>query len=974
MPLFPRKLLPTAVMFLAMAIAFGVYVRSEKQIDLANDQRHLSFVLANQLRQSSDDLTRMARTYVVTGDPRYKQYYQDILDIRDGRKVRPTGYLAIYWDMVVADEQSPRTNGGQAVALLELMRQAGFADDELRKLGEAKANSDGLTVIELEAMKLVETTGPAAEVNRSRARLMMHDARYHRAKAAVMRPINEFYARMDQRTAYRIHAAERDAGMLRLVFILFVLGAIFTLWQTYAALRKTLGGSAAEVQKHIREIGQGDFSGSIAIAPGMEHSVLGNLSAMQIQLKTHETKRRRAEDELRISYEALHGILETTLDGFWRVDDQGSLLDVNPTYSDQSGYKREELLGMKISQLEAKENAAETAEHIRHVVENGHDQFETRHRRKDGSIWHVEVSTTYRNIAGGHMFVFLRDITARKQAEEELRIAATAFESREGMVITDANSVILRINPAFTEITGYTADDVVGKTPRLLKSNRHDADFYRTMWETINRTGGWQGEVWDRRKDGEEYQKWLTISAVKDEDGAVTHYIGAQYDITERKQAEEKINELAFFDQLTGLPNRTLLMDRLKQTMTASSRSGSYGALLLLDLDKFKTLNDTLGHDMGDLLLQQVAQRLTTCVRAGDTVARLGGDEFVVMLASLSMNEGDAATQTEAVGEKIIATLNQTYQLKDVAYHSTPSIGATLFRSQQNAIDDLLKQADLAMYKSKEAGRNALRFFDPDMERVVMKRAALENDLREAVAERQFLLHYQPQLAGGQLTGSEALVRWRHPRRGRVSPAEFIPLAEETGLILPLGHWVLETACIQLAAWAARPEMAHLTVAVNVSAHQFRQPDFVAQVLAVLKDTGANPQRLKLELTESLLVANVEEIIEKMFALKAKGVGFSLDDFGTGYSSLAYLKRLPLDQLKIDQSFVRDVLSDPNDAAIARTIIALAQSLGLGVIAEGVETEAQRDFLAKSGCHAYQGYFFSRPLPLEGFEEFAQRV
>jgi predicted signal transduction protein with EAL and GGDEF domain len=322
---------------------------------------------------------------------------------------------------------------------------------------------------------------------------------------------------------------------------------------------------------------------------------------------------------------------------------------------------------------------------------------------------------------------------------------------------------------------------------------------------------------------------------------------------------------------------------------------------------------------MGDVLLQQVAQRLTTCVRAGDTVARLGGDEFVVMLASLSMNEAEAASQTEAIGEKIVVALNRTYQLRDVAYHSTPSIGATLFSGHQTEIDVLLKQADLAMYKAKEAGRNTLRFFDPEMERVVTIRAALEDDLRQAIQERQFLLHYQPQMVGGQLAGSEALVRWQHPKRGMVSPAEFIPLAEETGLILPLGHWVLQTACSQLASWATRPGMAHLTVAVNVSADQFRQDDFVYQVLSILKQTGADPQRLKLELTESLLVSNVEEVIDKMFALKAKGVGFALDDFGTGYSSLSYLKRLPLDQLKIDQSFVRDVLTDANDASIART-------------------------------------------------------
>jgi diguanylate cyclase (GGDEF)-like protein len=432
---------------------------------------------------------------------------------------------------------------------------------------------------------------------------------------------------------------------------------------------------------------------------------------------------------------------------------------------------------------------------------------------------------------------------------------------------------------------------------------------------------------------------------------------------------------LAFFDQLTGLPNRTLLMDRLRQAMTASSRSNRYGAVLFIDLDKFKTLNDTLGHDMGDLLLQQVAQRLTSCVRVGDTVARMGGDEFVVMLASLSVDERDAAIQAEAIGEKIIKTINQAFQLKDVTYHSTPSIGATLFNGSQTEIEVVLKQADLAMYRSKDAGRNTLRFFDPDMEVDVMKRAALERDLRLAVQEQQFLLHYQAQVdTTGRLTGVEVLVRWQHPRRGMVSPAEFIPFAEETGLILPLGHWVMETACKQLAIWAGQPELSHLKVAVNVSAYQFRRDDFVAQVLAILDSTGANPQRLKLELTESLLVDDVENIIGKMNALKAKGVSFSLDDFGTGFSSLSYLKRLPLDQLKIDQSFVRDILTDPNDAAIARTIVALAESLDLQVIAEGVETEEQRDFLANSGCHAYQGYLFSRPLPLEEFEAFAMRV
>ena len=600
---------------------------------------------------------------------------------------------------------------------------------------------------------------------------------------------------------------------------------------------------------------------------------------------------------------------------------------------------------------------------------------DVRLRHKDGSLFWGTVTGRAVDPAHPHegsIWIY-SDITERKQAEEQLRIAATAFESQVGMIVTNTDSVILRVNRAFTEITGYTSGEALGQTPHLLKSGRHGPDFYRAMWESIHLTGGWQGEVWDKCKDGREFPAWLTISAVKDEHGAVSHYVSTHQDISERKQAEDKINELAFYDLLTGLPNRTLLRDRLKQAMAASARSGNHGALLFIDLDNFKTLNDTLGHDMGDQLLKLVAQRLMACVREGDTAARFGGDEFVVLLAGLSAEQEGAANNIEAVTEKILTALGQSYEIGDLPHRSTASIGVTLFGRSSDTPDELMKQADLAMYKAKEAGRNTVCFFDPALESAVKERAALEHSLRQAIAEKRFVLHYQAQVAGARLTGAEALVRWQHPQRGMVSPAEFIPLAEETGLILALGHWVLETACRQLAGWATHPEMDHLTLAVNVSANQFLQPDFVDQVSKVIAQSGANPQRLKLELTESLLVSNVGDVIEKMFALKAKGVGFSLDDFGTGYSSLSYLKRLPLDQLKIDQSFVRDILTDPNDAAIARTIVALAQSLGLSVIAEGVESEAQRDFLASFGCHAYQGYFFSRPLPLDDFKEFVRR-
>ena len=580
-------------------------------------------------------------------------------------------------------------------------------------------------------------------------------------------------------------------------------------------------------------------------------------------------------------------------------------------------------------------------------------------------------TSTYRDELDILVESFNHFLADRKKAAEQLLIAATAFESQEAMMVTDTNGIVLRINKAFAETTGYSPEEIVGQTPRLLRSGRHDEAFYRQMWESINLTGAWQGEIWDRHKSGNQYLKWLTISAVRNAEGGITHYIGTHYDLTERKKAEERINALAFYDQLTNLPNRILLVEHLNRSMAASLRSGSHGALLFIDLDNFKTLNDTQGHEMGDLLLKQVADRLKQCVRGEDTVARQGGDEFVVLLSDLGTSEPEAASTAESIAEKILEQLNLPYQIGHFSHHSTASIGVTLFSGNQSSVDDLMKQADLAMYRAKGAGRNIVRFFDPAMEAIVKVRAELEDDLRQAIDKKQFLLHYQPQVVDdGRITGAEVLVRWQHPLRGMISPADFIPLAEDTDLILPLGQWVLETACRKLALWSTRPETAALNIAVNVSAKQFRQPGFVDQVLAAVKQSSADPRRLKLELTESLLVDNIEEIIEKMHRLKAKGIGFSLDDFGTGYSSLSYLKRLPLDQLKIDQSFVRDVLSDPNDAAIAKTIVTLGQSLGLAVIAEGVETQAQRDFLANAGCYAYQGYFFSKPLPEELFEQF----
>jgi diguanylate cyclase (GGDEF)-like protein/PAS domain S-box-containing protein len=568
--------------------------------------------------------------------------------------------------------------------------------------------------------------------------------------------------------------------------------------------------------------------------------------------------------------------------------------------------------------------------------------------------------------------VFLRlyrQQRALQKANEELRIAAIAFDSQEGIVVTDAHSIILRINRAFTELTGYSQDEAVGRTPSLLKSGHHDEVFYQGLWQALLRDNYWQGEIWNRRKNGEIYPEWLTITAVLNPAGQTSHYVGVFSDITQRKAAEEQILQLAFYDPLTQLPNRRLLMDRLGQAKLASTRSHCYGAILFIDLDQFKQLNDTRGHDVGDLLLIEVAQRLRNCVREIDTVARLGGDEFMVILEDLGQEAGLAAAHARAVGEKILASTKQPYSLNGYIHHTTASIGISLFHNSDANVEALLKYADTAMYEAKSAGRDTLRFFDPAMQLALEARAALETDLRQALQRGQLQLYYQAQVDSERhILGAEALLRWEHPQHGVLLPEQFIPLAEDSGLIGGIGLWVLETACRQLLEWGSRMALpAGFQLAVNVSASQFRHPRFVEQIREVLEATGADPRRLKLELTESVLLADLKDAGGKMARLKKLGLGFSLDDFGTGYSSLAYLKQLPLDQLKIDRIFVGDIEQDDNSAILVQTIIGMSQNLQLHTIAEGVESQAQLDYLLQHGCLAFQGFLFSHPLPAPDF-------
>ena len=538
------------------------------------------------------------------------------------------------------------------------------------------------------------------------------------------------------------------------------------------------------------------------------------------------------------------------------------------------------------------------------------------------------------------------------------------------ILVTDLRQRILRVNDAFHRLTGYALDEIIGQTPKILASGRQSPAFYAAMWQALKEEGHWEGEIWNRRKCGEIYPEWLVINVLCDDAGEPSGYVATFSDISKLKHAESEIQHLAFYDPLTALPNRRLLLDRLEQARMSGKRKAEHGALLIIDIDNFKILNDTLGHDIGDHLLIEIACRLKLCIRECDTAARQGGDEFAVMLEALDPHPRAAAVSAEAVAEKIREELARPVMLAHGHEHyCTASIGVSLFRGQDKSVETLLKQADIALYKAKEAGRNATRFFDQAMQTTLDQRARLESGLRHALARDEFVLYAQAQVdAAKGLVGAELLLRWQPVGLPMVLPNDFIPLAEESGLIVPIGLWVLNTACAMLRSWADDPSRRDLYLAVNVSARQFRQPDFVDQVSAAIARHGANPRRLKLELTESLLLDKVEEVVFKMRALRLLGVCFSLDDFGTGYASLAYLKRFPFEQLKVDRSFIRDITSDPDDAAIVRAIIAMGNSLRLSVVAEGVEDEAQHAYLVEHGCTLFQGYMFGRPVPLPVFE------
>jgi diguanylate cyclase (GGDEF)-like protein/PAS domain S-box-containing protein len=684
---------------------------------------------------------------------------------------------------------------------------------------------------------------------------------------------------------------------------------------------------------------------------------------------------RERELALRESRDLLRLFIRHSLPSLAMFDCEMRYLEASQRWLDEYGLSKTEIFGRSHYEVFPEISEEWKAIHARGLAGETISCNEDHFDRPDGTThwlrWEVRPWRKADGTIGG-IVIFAENISELKLAERAMQLSElryrTAFQtSLDAIGITRlSDGKYVDVNQAFLDMMGYERREVLGYSSLdlgLWADRENRAELIEILHQ---RTLHKDLQAQFKRKNGEIF--WVMMSASLMDLDEEQCLLTVMRDITVSRKAEEEIRRLAFYDPLTGLANRRMLMEQLRRSVASSSRTHLKRGLLFVDLDDFKTLNDTLGHHIGDLMLKEVAERLTLCVREADTVGRLGGDEFVVLLEELSADTEESASQAEKVAEKVLAAIGQPYVLDAFACSTTCSIGITVFGDQHENVNELLQQADIAMYQAKNGGRDLIRQFSPNLQASVNSRAEREKELRQGIDDNQFVLYYQPQIKRGRVIGCEALLRWNHPRLGVLSADEFIPLAEETRLILPLGEWVLETACRQIAAWAANPQTAGIKMAVNISALQLRKPDFVASILDTLARTGADPKSLALELTESMMIDNVEDVIEKMTQLKQRGVRFSVDDFGKGYSSLAYLRRLPLDELKIDRSFIRDIHVDQSGSNIAQTIITLGQAMGLSVIAEGVEMESQRDTLTQLGCHAYQGYFFVRPLPVDEFE------
>lgn len=696
-----------------------------------------------------------------------------------------------------------------------------------------------------------------------------------------------------------------------------------------------------------------------------------------VGLQAQQRKLINSEQRYRLTLDALQ-------EGAWDWDIISGCVHFSDTWLNTFGYNREDIVPTfaSLKRLIHPDDLHDVIKALNTHLDDGTPVCEHEYRLRHRSGAYIDTRSKGKVIERNQNGYALRmvgvniDITAIKKTESDLRLAAVVFEEGEAVIITDKNGSIIRVNPAFTRTTGYSAAEAIGRKPSLLKSGRHDEPFYQELWDTLLSRGRWQGEIWNKRKNGVIYPEWETITALREPNGEITHFIACFLDITERKETEARVNYLAHYDELTGLYNRTLFHDQLTKSLARAKRTNCCGALLFLDIDRFKSVNDTHGHTIGNELLTQVAKLITQSIRTEDTAARLCGDEFIILVENLSQDKDKATDTVNKLALKISRAFIKPIVLKQHEILISISMGVCVFHGRSASASELIKQADMALYHAKSKGRNSIQLFEPGMEEAARQRIEIENGLRFALLNKELELFFQPQIdiANGIMIGAESLLRWKHPQKAFISPAKFIPVAEDSGLILPLGTWVLETCCKQIRRWEKIGLFQVLkTLSVNISAIQFNQTNFVGTVLEMINATEINPKHLEIEITEGALITHVEETRDKLEAIKKAGIRIAIDDFGTGYSSLAYLKRFPIDVLKIDQSFVRDISTDSNDAVIIKTIIGMAKNLGLYVIAEGVETQAQLNFLKNEGCAAYQGYLYSPAINEDLFRQLLAR-
>lgn len=1021
---FTFSLLLTVVMFVVLSIAFGIYVLSEKEIDRFNEERFLSLALASELRQSSNELTRVVRAYVVTGDESYKAQYQEILEIRNGQKPRPMDIYSVYGGLAPFAEHNLQEYRGQSVPLLELMRHAGFTEAEFAKLNGAKAKSDALTSMEYGAMNMVEASPPFSDESRLRASELLHSDAYQKARADIMETINEFIQMMDHRTLNNIEVHKNMATVMRVVFILFGFLLLLMLYRTYHALRSTLGGSVDDVHAHIARIGSGDFAGPNLAVPPPEDSVLAWLMETRKELASIEAFRKEAvarNERMTRFYRALgqcsqdilrcnsvdellpqicrnvvvHGGLNMAWIGV--VDDEKKQIRPVASYGEGTGYV--DGLVVSINGNDAAgggpggtcvredrpywcqdfANDPVTAPWRERGAEFGWKASAALPLHQNGKVCGVlSIYASTSNIFDEAVRNLLERLAMdidyalrRFDIDAQRRHALIALAESRSLLQTIIDTAPVRIfwkdnnlryigcNPAFAQDAGVAdPQELIGKDDYQMPW-RDRAELYRADDRRVLESGVPQ-LFYDEPKHGPDGSNgWLRTSKVplRNHDNEIIGVLGIYEDITEQKKAEDRIQYLANFDVLTGLPRRTRLDYFVQYAIAFAKRGHGHLALMFLDLDHFKDINDALGHSVGDAVLVELSRRLRTVVREEDTIARLGGDEFILLLPD---TDADGAAH---VAQKLLDAIAQPYAIDQYRLMLTASIGIAIYPNDGADLETLSKSADAAMYLAKREGRRGYRFCTPAMQERSARNLALVSALNQALERDELKISFQPQhsLKDGRVVGAEALLRWRHPVFGDVSPAEFIPVAEDSGLILPIGEKVLRASIRQAKAWMAEG-LDPLVMAVNLSVVQFRSADFPGMVARILDEEGLPPEMLELELTESVAMNNPQNAIAMMLNLHKRGVYLAIDDFGTGYSSLSYLKKFKIHKLKIDQSFVRDISSDPEDKAIVGAIIDMAKRLGVRTIAEGVETAEQLSYLREQGCDEVQGFYCSKPL------------